>query len=95
MTALQRAADEARVVCRVQGEPSVFQPWFTATPVVDHRTALAADRVRGAAFSDRLLEAGIVKAHEKLFLSTAHGEEEIASTVAAFAFAMEHIAALP
>ena len=50
------------------------------TQVVDHRSALGADRARAAAFTDRLLEAGVVKAHEKLFLSTAHGPEEVART---------------
>ena len=93
MSALQRSADEAGIACHVQGEPAVFQPWFSAAPVVDHRSALAADRVAAAAFTDRLLEAGVVKAHEKMFLSTVHGEDDIARTIAAFAFAMERIAA--
>jgi glutamate-1-semialdehyde 2,1-aminomutase len=95
MTALQRCADDAGVPCRVQGEPTVFQPWFSDVAVVDHRTALAADRARAATFTNHLLEAGVVKAHEKLFLSTAHGDEEVARTIAAFAFAMERIAATP
>jgi glutamate-1-semialdehyde 2,1-aminomutase len=92
MTALQRRADDAGVACRVRGEPAVFQPWFSAAPVVDHRTALAADRARGAAFTDLMLQAGVVKAHEKFFLSTAHGEDEVDRTLAAFDFAMERIA---
>jgi glutamate-1-semialdehyde 2,1-aminomutase len=84
MTALQRCCDDAGLAVRVQGEPTVFQPWFSPTPVVDHRSALAADHRLAAAFTDRLLEAGVVKAHEKFFLSTVHGEEEIARTIAAF-----------
>jgi glutamate-1-semialdehyde 2,1-aminomutase len=88
-SALQGMLDDARIPAQVTGEPSVFQPWFTTVPVVDHRSTLAADRARAAAFTDRLLDAGVVKAHEKLFLSTVHGEEEIARTLAAFAFAVE------
>jgi glutamate-1-semialdehyde 2,1-aminomutase len=95
MTALQRGADDLGVACLVQGEPTVFQPWFTSAPVVDHRTALAADHGRAAAFTALLLEAGVVKAHEKLFVSAAHGEEEVARTIAAFGFALERIAAAP
>jgi glutamate-1-semialdehyde 2,1-aminomutase len=93
MTALQRLGDAAGVPMRVLGEPAVFQPWFTTDEVVDHRSTLGADRARAAAFTDRLLEAGVVKAHEKLFLSTAHGPEEVARTEAAFAYAVERIAA--
>lgn len=91
MATLQGFCDDARLPVRVVGEPTVFQPWFTTGDVVDHRSALAADRARGAAFTDRLLEAGVVKAHEKFFLSTAHGTAEIARTVAAFAHAVERL----
>jgi glutamate-1-semialdehyde 2,1-aminomutase len=93
MRTLQRLCDDAGVPVRVEGEPTVFQPWFTAAPVVDHRRALAADRRRGAAFTDRLLEAGVVKAHEKFFLSTVHGQEEVARTLEAFSYAIERLAA--
>lgn len=92
MGTLQRLCDEAGVPVQVQGEPSVFQPWFGAAPIVDHRTALAADHGRGAAFTEHLLDAGVVKAHEKLFVSTAHGEEEVAETEAAFAYAVARLA---
>ncbi len=91
MTALQSVCDDAGIAVQVQGEPSVFQPWFSPTPVVDHRSALAADYGLAAAFTDRLLEAGVVKAHEKLFLSTVHGEEDIARTLAAFGYAVERL----
>jgi glutamate-1-semialdehyde 2,1-aminomutase len=91
MSTLQRLCDEARVPVRVLGEPSVFQPWFTTTEVVDHRSSLKADRRRGAAFTDRLLEAGVVKAHEKFFLSTAHGPEDVVRTVEAMAYAVERL----
>ena len=91
MTTLQRLCDDARVPVHVLGEPSVFQPWFTSGEIVDHRSTLGADRGRAAAFTDRLLDAGVVKAHEKFFLSTAHGPEDIARTVEAFAYAVERL----
>jgi glutamate-1-semialdehyde 2,1-aminomutase len=92
-TALQTMLDDAGIVARVTGEPSVFQPWFTAAEVVDHRSTLGANRAHAAAFTDRLLDAGVVKAHEKFFVSTAHGPEEVARTLAAFAFAVERLTA--
>jgi glutamate-1-semialdehyde 2,1-aminomutase len=91
MTALQRCCDEAGLAVQVQGEPTVFQPWFSPTPVVDHRSALAADHRLAAAFTNHLLEAGVVKAHEKLFLSTVHGEEEVARTITAFELAVARL----
>jgi len=95
MTTLQRLCDDASVPVRVLGEPAVFQPWFTTADVVDHRSTLTADRRRAAVFTDRLLEAGVVKAHEKFFLSTVHGPEDVARTVEAFAFAVERVVREP
>ena len=87
--ALQALLDDARVPAQVTGEASVFQPWFTATPIVDHRGTLAADRGRAARFTDRLLAAGVVKAHEKLFVSMAHTDADVAETLDAFAVAVD------
>jgi glutamate-1-semialdehyde aminotransferase len=67
----------------------VFQPWFTDADVVDHRSSLKADARRGLRFVDRLLDRGIVKAHEKFFVSTVHGEDEVTATIAAFDEAAE------
>jgi glutamate-1-semialdehyde 2,1-aminomutase len=84
MRALEEALAAARVPVRVLGEPAAFQPWFTETDVVDHRSSLKADVRRGLRFVDRLLDRGIVKAHEKFFVSTAHGDDEVAATITAF-----------
>ena len=92
MTGLQRALDDAGVPARVSGEPSAFQPWFTDREIVDHRSTLAADGRRNARFIDALLERGVVKAHEKFFVSTAHTEEDVEATLEAFAGAAEQIA---
>lgn len=89
MRALEDAFRRARVPARVLGEPSVFQPWFTDAEVVDHRSSLTADARRGLRFVDRLLDRGVLKAHEKFFVSTAHGEDDVAATIAAFDAAVE------
>jgi glutamate-1-semialdehyde 2,1-aminomutase len=93
MATLRRLCDAAGITVSVQGEPSVFQPWFGTGPVVDHRTALAADGRRGAAFTEHLLAAGVLKAHEKFFVSTAHDDDDLARTERAFAWAVERLAA--
>lgn len=92
MESLQRLLDDAGIPARVTGEPSVFQPWFTDGEIVDHRSTLAADLRRGTRFVDLLLEAGVVKAHEKFFVSTAHGDEDLERTLEAFAWAVERLA---
>jgi glutamate-1-semialdehyde 2,1-aminomutase len=91
MHALTEALRGARVPAQVLGEPSVFQPWFTETEVVDHRSSLTADARRGLRFVDCLLDRGVLKAHEKFFVSTAHGEDEAAVTIAAFEAAAERL----
>jgi glutamate-1-semialdehyde 2,1-aminomutase len=84
MGALQRQLDDAGIPARVTGEPPVFQPWFTDQDVVDHRTSATSDWRVNLRFIDLLLERGVVKAHEKFFVSTAHTEEDVAETLAAF-----------
>ncbi|MFN8544120.1 MAG: aminotransferase class III-fold pyridoxal phosphate-dependent enzyme [Candidatus Binatia bacterium] len=92
MEGLQARLDAARLPARVTGEPSVFQPWFTEGEIVDHRTTLAADWQRGVRFVDLLLDAGVVKAHEKFFVSMAHTDEDVEQTLDAFSYAVERLA---
>ena len=67
------------------GESVVFQPWFTEEGVVDHRTSLKASAGMNLKFIDLLLDRGIVKAHEKFFVSSAHTDEDIDYTIEAIA----------
>jgi glutamate-1-semialdehyde 2,1-aminomutase len=83
MRALQTSLDAAGIPAQVTGEPPAFQPWFTAQPVTDHRSAQTADAALGARFAQLLFDRGIVKAHEKFFVSTAHSDEDIDRTIAA------------
>lgn len=82
--ALAESLARAGVPAQVVGEATAFQPWFTAEAVRDHRSTLRADWGRGLRFGDLLLDRGIIKAHEKFFLSTAHSDEDIDCTIAAF-----------
>jgi glutamate-1-semialdehyde 2,1-aminomutase len=71
----------AGIPVRLSGEPPAFQVWFTADEIVDFRSLLACDARRGMRFTGLLLERGVMKAHEKFFLSTAHTDEDIDLTL--------------
>ncbi len=89
MTGLQRLLDGAGIPARVTGEPPAFEVWFTDHEVTDFRGVLGADRVMHARFTALLLERGILKAHEKFFVSMAHDDEDVERTLAAFASAVD------
>jgi len=84
MDALQRLLDDAGIPAQVLGEPPAFEVWFAAEPIRDFRSSLRADTDLHGRFTELLVERGIVKAHEKFFVSTAHDEQDIETTVAAF-----------
>ena len=65
-------------------DASAFEPWFTEHEVYDFRSSQTADAGTGYRFQQALLDRGVLKAHEKFFVSTAHGEEEVALTLRAF-----------
>ena len=89
---MKRRLDEAGIPARVTGEPSAFQPWFTDADVFDFRSSLASDWRLSARFIELLLERGVVKAHEKFFVSMAHDESDFEQTLAAFASAIDQLA---
>ena len=89
MTALQRLLDDAGIPARVTGEPPAFEVWFTEREITDFRSTLAADRAMHARFTALLLERGVLKAHEKFFVSTAHDDEDVRLTLDAFASAVD------
>lgn len=90
-TALTAALTDAGIPAQVSGEDTVFQPWFTAEPLVDHRSGMTADIGVSLKFIDLLLDEGIVKGHEKFFVSAAHSDEDIDVTIRAFQTAAEKL----
>ncbi len=82
-TGLEDALSSAGIAAQVMGEATVFQPWFSEQVVVDHRSALAADARKNLQFIDLLLDRGIVKGHEKFFVSAAHTDQDIDDTIEA------------
>jgi glutamate-1-semialdehyde 2,1-aminomutase len=87
MDGLQRTLDAAGFAARVSGEPPAFEVWFTDREITDHRATLGADRGLHDRFTELLLDRGVIKAHEKFFVSMAHTDEDVEITLEAFASA--------
>lgn len=87
--ALTQMLQDAEIPAQVLGEPTAFQPWFIDSEVYDHRSSLALNWKRSFKLQDLLLDRGILKGQEKFFVSTAHSDEDIDTTIAALQDAME------
>jgi glutamate-1-semialdehyde 2,1-aminomutase len=82
------AAARAGVPCRVHRQGSMLGFFLTASEVRSLADVEATDRAAFARLFHHLLESGVhlpPSAYETLFVSTAHGEEEVATTLDAFA----------
>ena len=90
--AIKKAFDEADIPVQLMGEPPAFEPWFSAEEVVDFRTSQKADPAMGYRFGQALLDRGILKGHEKFFVSTVHSDEDIDHTIDAVHDAVHELA---
>lgn len=84
--AVKEEADRARVPVTINRVGSMMTVFFTSEKVTDYQTVKSADTARYGLFFRTLLDRGIYLApsqFEAMFLSTAHGEQEILDTVAA------------
>src|SRR5579864_2298810 len=84
---IEEAAARHRIPCRVQRQGSMLGLFFTGAPVRRLEDVDASDRTRFARVFHALLRQGVhlpPSPYETFFLSTAHGEAEIAATIAAF-----------
>jgi glutamate-1-semialdehyde 2,1-aminomutase len=82
------------IPCRVERQGSMLGLFFTAGPIHRLEDVSATDRPRFARVFHQLLDRGVhlpPSPYEAMFLSTAHGDAEIAATLEAFdaAFAAE------
>ena len=82
----------AGVTAQVVGEPTVFDIFFTDRPVTDYRATLGADGALLTAFNTECLKRGVVKGTQKIYVSLAHTEDDVARTLDVFKAAL---AALP
>jgi glutamate-1-semialdehyde 2,1-aminomutase len=77
---------------QVSGEPPVFDIIFTDRDVVDYRATLTADRTRIRLFNEACLRRGVVKAANKIYVSLAHSDDDIAQTLEIFDAALGDVA---
>jgi glutamate-1-semialdehyde 2,1-aminomutase len=83
---INAAAEEARVSVVLNRVGTLFTPFFTEHPVTNWATAKVADKNKYAAFFRAMLEGSVYLAPSQFeagFLSVAHGDAEIADTLAA------------
>jgi len=84
---LEKACKDAKVPAYHTRIGSMLCTFFTEQPVTDYATAKKCDMKRYAKFFHGMLERGFYFApsqFEAVFVSTAHGEKEIDSTIDAF-----------
>ncbi len=84
-------ADLARrsgLPAQVIGETTVFDIVFSDRPLTDYRAMLTADGALLKAFNAECLQRGIVKGREKLYVSLAHTEQDVARTLETFEAAL-------
>lgn len=88
MAGLERSLSDAGVPALVLGEPPMFDAVFTARRyVTDHRGTLDADRATSLRFNALARERGVFKSDNKIYVSLAHDERDVADAVGAFAAA--------
>jgi glutamate-1-semialdehyde 2,1-aminomutase len=93
---LRQAAARAGLPATVNRVGSMLTLFFQQGPVVDHRTAMASDVARYAAFFQHLLARGIYlppSQFEAMFLSSAHGDNDVARICEAAGHALQAVAA--
>ena len=84
MAGIAALAEKAGLAAQVVGEPVVFDLLFTDGPIVDYRSLQKADGALGRALTTGLIARGVVKNSQKMYVSLAHGEAEVADTLQAF-----------
>jgi glutamate-1-semialdehyde 2,1-aminomutase len=78
--AMAKAGHRAQIV----GEPTMFEVFFADRPIRNYRDAITADMEKLKRFNRLLLERGVFKGDTKFYVSTAHDEDDISHTIAAF-----------
>ncbi len=89
------AAEEARINVVLNRVGTMFTPFFTEHPVTNWATAKVADKNKYAAFFRAMLEGSVYLAPSQFeagFMSVAHGDAEIADTLAAVQRALSRLA---
>jgi glutamate-1-semialdehyde 2,1-aminomutase len=92
-TGFKQLADDMGIPMQIPGEGPVFQVFFTDRPIRNHQDTLQADAPLASRFGLELISRGLFHTPgAKFYVSTAHGEREVAETLVAFEGALRAIA---
>ena len=83
MAGLAELAQKSGLPAQVVGEPVVFDILFTAEPVTDYRSLQKADGALARTFTTELIKRGVVKNTQKMYMSLAHTDADVAKTLQA------------
>jgi glutamate-1-semialdehyde 2,1-aminomutase len=83
MAGLAELTQRSGLPAQVVGEPVVFDVLFTAEPVTDYRSLQKADGGLARAFTTELIKRGVVKNTQKMYMSLAHSDADVATTLQA------------
>jgi len=92
---IKKAAMEAKVPVTINQAGSLFTIFFTDVPVTDYQSALTSDTRKFAAFFNAVLTRGLLlppSQFEALFVSTAHSDDDINSTISIMREALFEVA---
>ncbi|MCH2186976.1 aminotransferase class III-fold pyridoxal phosphate-dependent enzyme [Myxococcota bacterium] len=92
MQGCHKAFDDVGIPVQVTGEPPAFEPWFADHEIVDFRSAQKSDHALSSKFGQALLNRGILKGHEKFFVSIVHTDQDIDLTIDAIQDAAHELA---
>ena len=83
MAGLAELAQKSGLPAQVVGEPVVFDILFTGEPVTDYRSLQKADGALARSFTTELIKRGVVKNTQKMYMSLAHTDADVARTLQA------------
>ena len=81
---MEEALRQAEVPAQVIGDDTIFDVYFTDQEISDYRSTLSASSETMQRFNRLLLGSGIVKGAQKFYMSLAHTEEDIQTTIQAY-----------
>jgi glutamate-1-semialdehyde 2,1-aminomutase len=82
---------EARIPAQVIGEPPLFDVVFAEGDLHDYRGVLRGDAAKLKRFNQLCLEEGVLKGDNKIYVSLAHDEQDVADALAAFGRALSRL----
>ena len=86
---------QAELPARVVGEDPVFSVYFADHEMVDYRSTLDSNKDSQALFNRVLLEEGLFKGPDKVYISLAHDQQDVKRTLEAFSRAVDAVRGLP